>query len=506
MDFLSGKNSFMSIDRHERSKLTEMADVGSPNFLFRRCLQCPPETPACPNCPSGQTCSLLTRTCDTCASTTCISDNQASNGGSNSGGGGPNIGAIAGGVAGGVVFIVVISFLIWKFWFKGKRRPIEEDYDIGSEKMSTHNPNFGMHRSGRNSTHTVQSMASTVLTRASNIIQIAYIPGVTNRSTASPGALVPPVPPIPSATPTSPYRDMSPTEDQVFFTAGDIRDSTYSGTSTYVDGNGRQSIAPSLARSSVATTIYRGQAQVSPLPAPTRTMVRGKAAVVNVAQGSKTPSLANSPIDAPPVPSIDFAKHSGRQSPGGSKLVQVQIPTSTDALGGLSPSSSMQGAISAKPVALNIKKRPGYGRNNTSQDAVPTSQSIADAISKAAAADVPAVRLRAPSAAGTVDSGLSHARARQVDDNTEAESSDDDANPHERSRRSLLGDRSPFSDSARVPSSEATPILAAIPDDRQAGSSARPGSGKREQSPFADEHAVKSAPTPRYSGSSWQSS
>ncbi|KAF2093791.1 hypothetical protein NA57DRAFT_47504, partial [Rhizodiscina lignyota] len=282
-------------------------------FLFRRCVQCPNTTPSCPQCADDEICSQISPTCQQCASTQCVkaSESGATNNGQvSSSGGGTNIGAIAGGVVGGVVFIIIVAFLIWKFWLKGKRRPIEtvEDYEFTQEKPA--NEDFGMHRSARASTHTVQSMASTVLTRASNIIQIAYIPGVTNRSTASPGLLVPPVPPIPSATPgSSPYRDTADGE-QVFFTAGDIRDSTYSGMTGY-SGVERDSIAPSLARSSVATTIYRSQAQVSPLPAPTQTMIRGKAAVVSVNKGNSSSgsSTINTPADTPPVPQIDFVKH-----------------------------------------------------------------------------------------------------------------------------------------------------------------------------------------------------
>ncbi len=151
---------------------------------------------------------------------------------------------------------------------------------------------FTMRRDARASTHTVASIASTVLTRASNIIQIAYIPGVTNRSAAStPGLLVPPIPPIPialsSASTTPRY------EQEHFFMPGDLRDSTYSSIS------GRTSYA----RTSVASTIYGKNAIVSPVPA--QTVIRGKAAVVSVKSNG-----ANSPGDlTPPVPNVDYGKY-----------------------------------------------------------------------------------------------------------------------------------------------------------------------------------------------------
>jgi protein OPY2 len=156
-----------------------------------------------------------------------------------------------------------------------------------------------MRRDARASTHTVASIASTVLTRASNIIQIAYIPGVTNRSTPStPAPLVPPVPPIPVAL-TSPTDSAAGYEDQHFFMPGDLRDSTYSGMTDRT----------SYARNSVASAIYGKNAIVSHVPA--QTVIRGKAAVVSVKS-----SGANTPGDVtPPVPSVDFDKYKMRGPP-----------------------------------------------------------------------------------------------------------------------------------------------------------------------------------------------
>merc|ERR1711981_1254864 len=113
---------------------------------------------------------------------------------------------------------------------KGRRHEveIEEEWDDDDEDgMEKSNASvFTREARSRASTHTVASMASTVLTRASNIIQIAYMPGVTNRSAPStPGLLVPPVPPIPIALSdagTPRY------EQEHFFMPGDLRDSTYS--------------------------------------------------------------------------------------------------------------------------------------------------------------------------------------------------------------------------------------------------------------------------------------
>ncbi|ROT34650.1 hypothetical protein SODALDRAFT_364152 [Sodiomyces alkalinus F11] len=282
-------------------------------LLFSRqegCVDCANvRSPSCPRCPSGEVCSLTIPSCNQCARAICIEDDTAPNGESRSNEGGPNTGAIAGGVVGGVVVIAVLSFLVWKFCVKPKRRQLDQEpygsmSDEGTGVEKDHNPR----RDHRTSVHTVHSIASTVLTRASNIIQIAYIPGVTNRATpTSPNVLVPPVPPIPMHAANSAANSPS-YEDQHFFMPGDLRNSTYSGLSqdsdrqSYARGSyaHRSSIAPSI-----ASTIYGKNAVVV---APAQTGMRAKAAMVSVKSiGGSTGSGASTP----PVPSIDFEKYEG---------------------------------------------------------------------------------------------------------------------------------------------------------------------------------------------------
>jgi hypothetical protein len=222
---------------------------------------------------------MSAQTCDSCATTKCIS----TGGSQQSNSGGSDTGAIAGGVVGGVAAIALIVFLIWWFVIRKKRLEREEAEKNGS---------FAAARSER------QSIASTVLTRASNVIQIAYIPGVTNRSPPdTPASLVPPVPPLPGATP-----------DQHFFMPGDLRDSSWTTTT------GHQSISPTL-RSSVATTIYRNDAIVSAIPA--QQIQRSRAAVVSIHNGGAGPNTPGddspvavtiTPADAPAVPAITPAQ------------------------------------------------------------------------------------------------------------------------------------------------------------------------------------------------------
>lgn len=150
-------------------------------------------------------------------------------------------------------------------------------------------------------------MASTVLTRASNVIPIAYIPGVTNRSPPdSPDVLVPPVPSMAGSTGSNndsnnnSYNNnysQNYSQDQHYFLPGDIRDSVWS----QMTDEQRKSISPSLARSSVATTIYRNNAIVSPVPA--QQAMRAKPAMVSVKSGQNSPSSTPG-SQTPAVPSI----------------------------------------------------------------------------------------------------------------------------------------------------------------------------------------------------------
>lgn len=132
----------------------------------------------------------------------------------------------------------------------------------------------------RHSTRSAHSLASTVMTRASNVIPIAYIPGVTVRSPPdSPGLLAPPMPLMSGSGNSSAMS--SPAVEQHFFMPGDLRDSTWSDTS-----DPRISIAPSLARS----TVY-GEAEAQEIPPiPVQHAFRAQANMVSVRPGSATPS------------------------------------------------------------------------------------------------------------------------------------------------------------------------------------------------------------------------
>lgn len=205
---------------------------------------------------------------------------------------------------GGIALIALVgvgTYLAWKHCVKNKRASFEQgQWEDDGEYAGQREKDFNAMRDGRASTQARNSIASTVLTRASNIIQIAYIPGVTNRATpTSPTLLVPPVPPIPIAV-SSQAGTPNSTEDQHFFVPGDLRDSMASGMTGYTDRTSfaRTSYAP---RSSVASTIY-GKAGVVVTPA--QTGMRAKAAMVSV----KSTGSGSSDGSVPPVPAVDKSR------------------------------------------------------------------------------------------------------------------------------------------------------------------------------------------------------
>ncbi|KAL8805128.1 MAG: hypothetical protein Q9200_005546 [Gallowayella weberi] len=281
--------------------------------LFKRCVTCPDSSPSCPNCASGEVCSLIGRTCDLCARTQCIGGPAATSQSNNppppaQKSSASAAGPIAGGVIGGVLVVMIITFLVWRFCIKKRREEFDQsEYEDAKAEMERQDDDFAMQRDARASTHTVGSIASTVLTRASNIIQIAYIPGVTNRSIeSSPDLLIPPVPPIPAASPSmSAVSTPQPGQhDQHYFMPGDLRDSTYSGyTADDRTSYARSSMTPSVLRNSVATTAYRDHAVINPVPA--QKIIRGKATAVSLKSNEKTSPVDTPRLATPPMPTFN---------------------------------------------------------------------------------------------------------------------------------------------------------------------------------------------------------
>ncbi|RMZ82186.1 hypothetical protein DV738_g1803, partial [Chaetothyriales sp. CBS 135597] len=254
----------------------------APLSLFKRCVQCPDTSPSCPSCASGETCQLITQSCDACASTKCVKIGALP--GQISSKPSTPIGAIVGGVVGGVVFVAIAVFLFYWFYVRRKRQAA-----LSWSPPEKRDPKT-LHPYDRQS---ARSVASTVLSRASNVIQIAYIPGVTVRSPPdSPGNMPPPMPAFPGASNLSSVQG-SPVVEQHFFMPSDLRSSTWSDSSSSIDP--RVSVTPSLAR----TTLYGEGAII----APVQQASRAQANVVSVKSGSSSaPSIASS--RTPPVPQV----------------------------------------------------------------------------------------------------------------------------------------------------------------------------------------------------------
>lgn len=408
-----------------------------------KCVKCDATTELeCPTCKEGESCEFtVPLQCDQCPTSICTKDRSVDSAPSSSG---PSVGGIVGGVLGGITVVAIATYLVWRFCIKPKRSQIpqsiyEQDADPtmhGSEKDT------GSRGTRPPSTHTVHSIASTVLTRASNIIQIAYIPGVTNRATpASPNVLVPPVPPIPMHHAES--RSGSGSDDQHFFVPGDLRDSTYSGLSGYSDRTSyaRTSYAP---RSSVASTIYGKQAQVL---TPAQTGMRAKPTVVSVKSvgngGAESPNT-------PPVPSIDFGRFGAGRPKSGASAFSVG-------------STFLNSANTATQARAQVVKVGGLKKidigNKSDTDSSYTSMSNSR-----------------PTSPGT---SLTRESNTTIIDNSSA-------------------DQGPFSDPPDRPNTKKSnnaPSLGAVIEDSLGESdratSRTSNSQRRDSSPFGDQHATK---------------
>jgi protein OPY2 len=382
--------------------------------------------------------------CSTCPNAICAPIEEPATK-PNSQSSGPSVGAIAGGVIGGLVVISIVTYLVWRFFIKTKRqRIVTEIYDDSDEKLDAEKA-FTAPRGNRTSTHTVHSVASTVLTRASNIIQIAYIPGVTNRATpTSPNTLlVPPVPPIPMHATSSNPNSPSGYEDQHFFVPGDLRDSTYSGLSGYSDRTSyaRTSYAPrSSFAPSIASTIFGKNAVIV---APAQTGMRAKPAVVSVGSGGYV-----SGTNTPPVPSVDYEKYARPKS-----------RESTFSVG----STFLNNANTATATAGRAQViQVGTGPNKVNKVTIKTTES-------------PNASIKSPSASSGAhrDSNA----PTLIDDSPSV-------------------DQGPFSDPPKLSTQKSNMSLGALTEEPSTTSQAnrnsrRRSSAERESSPFGDEHATR---------------
>lgn len=202
--------------------------------LYKRdCVTCS-GTPSCSSCDDGYECVLTVQTCDSCPEAQCqaVASAPSSSASASAGGGSHvNAGAIAGGVVGGLVALaIILAAILWKCVYSksARQRRLAKQGAFGDADITPNvdaEAGFFEKQRARDSQYTKRmstGTVSTVVTRGSNVIPIAYIPGVTNRSTEE-------VPPMPT---------------EQFFSASDLM---------------RQSqLSQDGIRSSIATTSYRG--------------------------------------------------------------------------------------------------------------------------------------------------------------------------------------------------------------------------------------------------------
>lgn len=177
------------------------------------CVSCPQGSPSCPVCADDEYCAVSLLSCTQCPQTYCtkkkgsVSESSAAASASNSSGassGSKNasarVGGIVGGVVGGVALIaaLLLLWLYFKYWRKSRsrnkdvviaREEYAGEYDDDKEKDGFREAGAGAGAGGaegsslRDSRALYQarnrSSAATQMTKASNILPIAYIPGVT---------------------------------------------------------------------------------------------------------------------------------------------------------------------------------------------------------------------------------------------------------------------------------------------------------------------------------------
>jgi hypothetical protein len=397
----------------------------------------------CPtNCAPNEQCQFFyPTTCTDCPRAYCAPSEPSASAAPSSSNSSPSVGAIAGGVVGGVVAIAVVTYLVWRFCIKTKRQPIEQETwdDDPDQAADAAEKAFAQRRDQRASTHTVGSIASTVLTRASNIIQIAYIPGVTNRATpTSPGVLVPPVPPIPIA--ISQASTPHSTEDQHFFVPGDLRDSTYSALSGYTDRTSyaRTSYAP---RSSVASTIYGKNAVIVATP---QTGMRAKPEMVSVrSKGSGG--------NTPPVPSVDYEKYKDNLQPPSPAASTFSVGST------FLNNASAATALAGRPQMIRV----GSGNSANSKKAMAGRSNL-----------------------GEVSTPPGHSSSGTFRESQAGTLIEDSPTPSQ----------GPFSDPPELRSQKSTTSLSAVIEEATRRASSRGLDAQlkeRERSPFGDENATQ---------------
>lgn len=172
-------------------------------------------TPSCPQCESNQQCAMTTQTCAQCPTTYCIDiSDDSSTASSSSSLSSAEVGGIAGALSG---FFFILLLVGAYFLYKKYKKHLFVDYELGiGEEMKEltgfnddddfDEGNLGYGNGVRGNIHNARSsqflhpsnaekrmsqtslstMTNSVFTKASNVLNIVYIPGVTNSRPARP--------------------------------------------------------------------------------------------------------------------------------------------------------------------------------------------------------------------------------------------------------------------------------------------------------------------------------
>lgn len=151
-----------------------------------------PSNLSCPKCADNEECQLVPPTSSSCAKYICVKVTTGTSS-STPARSGTNAGAIAGGVVGGLLVVsAIIAFILWRFTYSSKARMRRFAKELENPEMSDVTPNvdaeegyFESHRASMQEkarmSHATLSSVNSSYTRASNVIPIAYIPGVVSR-------------------------------------------------------------------------------------------------------------------------------------------------------------------------------------------------------------------------------------------------------------------------------------------------------------------------------------
>ena len=159
--------------------------------------------PACPECNSDEQCTMTTQTCFECPRTYCVSISEAYNvTETRKSLSSAEIGGIAGGLS-GFFFILIMSGLYYCYRrFKlnsisdfeyGINEEMKEltkfvggDGETINEEINETSDNVNK----RYSQHSLSTMTNSVLTKASNVLNIVYVPGVTSSRPTKPPSIL----------------------------------------------------------------------------------------------------------------------------------------------------------------------------------------------------------------------------------------------------------------------------------------------------------------------------